>query len=126
MGSLLKAVVIVLGIYFIDIRPTVSVIQLVASADCAGALDVTDDLQHLLVTLTFLKLYISLICSAFVIKMDLQKFNSLFDWVTTVCDLLTSKFKKCQKKQKLLFLQFFLTCGCLGVLHKQGEHKWPK
>jgi len=27
------------------------VIQLVASADCAGALDVTDDLQHLLVSL---------------------------------------------------------------------------
>lgn len=30
-------------------RSTFSVIQLVASADCAGALDVTDDLQHLLV-----------------------------------------------------------------------------
>ena len=28
-----------------------AVIQLVASADCAGALDVTDDLQHLLVSL---------------------------------------------------------------------------
>lgn len=28
-----------------------AVIQLVASADCAGALDVTDDLQHLLVYL---------------------------------------------------------------------------
>ena len=27
-----------------------AVIQLVASADCAGALDVTDDLQHLLVS----------------------------------------------------------------------------
>lgn len=38
---------------------TFSVVQLVASADCAGALDVTDDLQHLLVTPTFLKLYIS-------------------------------------------------------------------
>jgi hypothetical protein len=27
------------------------VIQLVASADCAGALDITDDLQHLLVSM---------------------------------------------------------------------------
>lgn len=34
--------------------------QLVAAADCAGALDVTDDLQHLLVSFVLKKIYVNL------------------------------------------------------------------
>lgn len=39
-----------------------SVIQLVASADCAGALDITDDLQHLLVCSQFYVMLLVFFC----------------------------------------------------------------
>jgi hypothetical protein len=45
-----------------------SVIQLVASADCAGALDITDDLQHLLVCSQLMESFYLLLFSRFKFK----------------------------------------------------------
>lgn len=99
-------------------------VQLVSSADCAGALDVTDDLQHLLVysltvddllNLVTLKLHISvLIIDWFYMIWLLDSWHWLYSFV--LCLFLN--FKVIRGKNLFVFVVLKLCCithRCYGT-----------